>query len=56
MLSAQATSEREVGMAEEARLAESEGGLVPERDGWLVLIGRDARWCHHDRREFLLPW
>jgi uncharacterized cupin superfamily protein len=28
----------------EARIVESEDGLVPEGDGWYVLNARDARW------------
>ncbi len=28
----------------EARLVESEGGLVPEGEGWFVLNARDAKW------------
>jgi hypothetical protein len=28
----------------EARLVETESGLVPEGDGWFVVNARDARW------------
>jgi uncharacterized cupin superfamily protein len=30
----------------EARLRETDDGLVPEGDGWFVLNARDARWFH----------
>jgi uncharacterized cupin superfamily protein len=32
----------------EARLTQTENGLVPESDGWFVLNARDAPWWHHD--------
>jgi uncharacterized cupin superfamily protein len=32
-------------VVEEARLVESEHGLVPEGDGWFVLAARDAPWA-----------
>jgi uncharacterized cupin superfamily protein len=35
-------------MVAEARLAQTENGLVPESDGWFVLNARDARWTHTD--------
>lgn len=35
-------------MVEEARLARTDAGLVPETDGWFVVNARDARWWHHD--------
>ena len=35
-------------MAEEARLAETGTGLVPQSDGWFVLNVRDAAWMRHD--------
>jgi uncharacterized cupin superfamily protein len=35
-------------MVEEARLAQTENGLVPEGDGWFVVNAREARWWHHD--------
>jgi uncharacterized cupin superfamily protein len=31
-------------MVEEARLQQTEHGLVPETDGWFVMNARDARW------------
>ena len=35
-------------MVPEARLTETESGVVPEDDGWFVLNARDARWWAHD--------
>jgi uncharacterized cupin superfamily protein len=35
-------------MIEEARLAETGAGLVPQTDGWFVLNVRDAAWLRHD--------
>jgi uncharacterized cupin superfamily protein len=35
-------------MVPEARLAETENGLVPEGEGWFVVNAREARWWHHD--------
>jgi uncharacterized cupin superfamily protein len=35
-------------MAEEARLAQTEAGVVPQGDGWFVLNARDARWWLSD--------
>jgi uncharacterized cupin superfamily protein len=35
-------------MATEARLAETDAGLVPEGEGWFVVNARDARWWRHD--------
>jgi uncharacterized cupin superfamily protein len=35
-------------MVREARLAQTENGLVPEDEGWFVVNARDARWWHHD--------
>jgi uncharacterized cupin superfamily protein len=32
----------------EAKLIETEGGLVPEGEGWFVVNARDARWWHSD--------
>jgi uncharacterized cupin superfamily protein len=32
----------------EARLAQTENGLVPEGEGWFVMNARAARWWHHD--------
>lgn len=31
-------------MTNEARLVETDGGLVPEDDGWFVVNAREARW------------
>ena len=36
-------------MVPEARLVQTENGLVPEGDGWFVLNARDARWWHHEK-------
>lgn len=33
-------------MPEEARLAATENGLVPEGDGWFVVNARETRWRH----------
>ena len=33
-------------MVPESRLAATEHGLVPQRDGWFVLNAREARWYH----------
>jgi hypothetical protein len=35
-------------VAEEARLADTGTGLVPQSDGWFVLNVRDAAWMRHD--------
>ena len=35
-------------MVGEARLGRTEGGLVPEGDGWFVVNAREARWWHSD--------
>ena len=35
-------------MVSEARLAQTEAGLVPETEGWFVVNARDARWWHHE--------
>jgi uncharacterized cupin superfamily protein len=37
-------------MAREARLEETEHGLVPAADGWFVLNAREAPWRHADGR------
>jgi len=37
-------------MVPEARLVQTENGLVPEGDGWFVLNARDARWRHREGR------
>src|SRR5215218_2747902 len=36
-------------MATEARLANTDAGLVPEGEGWFVVNARDARWWRHDK-------
>jgi uncharacterized cupin superfamily protein len=36
-------------MVDEARLVETENGLVPDGDGWFVVNARAARWWHHDK-------
>ena len=35
-------------MTQEAKLKQSEGGLVPDGDGWFVVNAREARWWHTD--------
>jgi uncharacterized cupin superfamily protein len=35
-------------MTDEAGLAQTESGLVPEGDGWFVVNTREARWWHSD--------
>jgi len=35
-------------MVTEARLVETDAGLVPEREGWFVVNAREARWWRHD--------
>jgi uncharacterized cupin superfamily protein len=35
-------------MVEEARLEQTENGLVPKGEGWFVVNAREARWWHHD--------
>jgi uncharacterized cupin superfamily protein len=37
-------------MVSEARLEQTETGVVPSGEGWFVLNARDARWLHHDGR------
>jgi uncharacterized cupin superfamily protein len=41
-------AEYAAGVAEEARLAETGVGLVPQSEGWFVLNVRDAAWMRHD--------
>ena len=48
MLLTSGQSDREVGMVEEAGLARTESGLVPEGEGWFVVNARESRWWHHD--------
>ena len=43
-----AVSDAEVFMVDEARLEQTENGLVPEGGGWFVANAREARWWHHD--------
>jgi hypothetical protein len=33
-------------MVDEARLVETENGLVPEGEGWFVVNAREARWWY----------
>jgi uncharacterized cupin superfamily protein len=40
----------------EARIQETEAGLVPEDDGWWVLNARDARWIERDGRGHSVPF
>ncbi|MDQ3866790.1 MAG: cupin domain-containing protein [Actinomycetota bacterium] len=35
-------------MVPEARLAQTDDGLVPESEGWFVVNARDARWWRHE--------
>jgi uncharacterized cupin superfamily protein len=35
-------------MVEEAGLAQTESGLVPEGEGWFVVNALESRWWHHD--------
>ena len=35
-------------MVPEARLAQTDGGLVPETEGWFVVNAREARWWRHE--------
>ena len=35
-------------MRSEAQLAQTDGGLVPEGEGWFVVNARDARWWRHE--------
>jgi uncharacterized cupin superfamily protein len=37
-------------MVQEARLEQTEHGLIPSDDGWFVLNAREARWRGVDRR------
>jgi uncharacterized cupin superfamily protein len=37
-------------MSPQARLEQTEDGLVPQGDGWFVLNARDGRWYHRDGR------
>jgi uncharacterized cupin superfamily protein len=39
----------------ESELEQTESGLVPAREGWFVVNGREARWVHSDGRGFRLP-
>jgi uncharacterized cupin superfamily protein len=34
-------------MSEEAKLEQTESGLVPSDDGWFVVNAREARWWYH---------
>jgi uncharacterized cupin superfamily protein len=35
-------------MVDEAGLAQTEAGLVPEGEGWFVVNAREARWWHNE--------
>ena len=37
-------------MVPEAKLEETEAGLVPASAGWFVVNARDARWFHREGR------
>jgi len=39
---------REARMTKEAELKQSEGGVVPDGDGWFVVNAREARWWQHE--------
>lgn len=43
-------------MAPEARLVETEHGLVPEDEGWFVLNAREARWGHTEELGSYVPF
>jgi uncharacterized cupin superfamily protein len=40
----------------EAKLEQTDAGLVPASAGWFVVNGRDARWAHREGRGDLLPF
>jgi uncharacterized cupin superfamily protein len=42
-------------MVPEARLEQTEAGLVPAGDGWFVVNAREARWRHREGRGDSLP-
>ena len=42
-------------MIREARLEQTEAGLVPATEGWFVLNARDARWFEKPGQGFSLP-
>ena len=42
-------------MVPEARLEETDAGLVPAEVGWFVLNARDARWFENPERGHSLP-
>jgi uncharacterized cupin superfamily protein len=46
----QAVPLRFAAVVPEAKLKETEHGLVPEGEGWFVLNARDARWRHAEGR------
>ena len=35
-------------MPDEARLEQTENGVVPKGEGWYVVNARESRWWHHD--------
>jgi uncharacterized cupin superfamily protein len=43
-------------MTNEARMQQTEAGLVPEGEGWWVLNARDARWIKRDGRGWSVPF
>ena len=43
-----AVREEGVFMVDEAGLAQTENGAVPQGDGWFVVNAREARWWHSD--------
>ena len=42
-------------MVPEARLADTDAGVVPASAGWLVVNARDARWMENPGRGYSLP-
>jgi uncharacterized cupin superfamily protein len=42
-------------MVQEARLEDTDAGLVPASPGWFVMNARDARWFHRPGRGDSLP-
>ena len=42
-------------MAEEARLEQTDAGLIPASAGWFVVNARDSRWVEREGRGFNAP-
>jgi len=43
-------------MVDEARLEQTEAGLVPDGEGWFVMNAREARWVDREGRGVNLPF